>query len=151
MIDSRYAVEMLVDTAPPKIAYAYPLVSGTKCFTQQEALQRPGRFNPLIIGAYGARQLCRMEPRLRQTEVMTLQAYTPGVDDYPIFPGANFLLEMQEHSNLEAVSLFVKNRCEQSRRQRLLNYPGIILQCWTFRLPKLLWQKFQSLVVMWEK
>lgn len=150
MFDARYAVEILLDTCPPKIAYAYPQISPRRGYTQQEANREPNKFNPLAISAYGVRQLCCMEPRLSRTEVATFQAYTPLEASYPIFPGASFILDEQERSHLEAASLFANNLREPSRQQRFLNYPAIVVQCYGCRLPKLLWRKFLLLVVMWE-
>lgn len=90
-------------------------------------------------------EVYRLDPRLRRTEVATFQAYTPLEASYPIFPGASFILEEQERSHLENASLFANNLREPSRQQRFLNYPGIVVQCYVCRFPKLLWRKFQLL------
>ena len=144
MFDFRYATEHLLDTSTPKIVYAYPLVSRGKSYTQQEASRVPNRFNPLIIGAYGVRQLCRLEPRLHQTRVETFQAYKSGDINCPLFSWVNFVPEERERLHFETESLFINNLREPSRLKRLLNYPGIVIKCCVFRLTALLWRKIKS-------
>lgn len=145
MFDFRYATEHLLDTSTPKIVYAYPLVSSGKSYTQQEASRVPNRFNPLIIGAYSVRQLCRLEPRLHRTRVETFQAYKSGNINCSLFSWVSFVLEERERLHFETESLFINNLREPSRLKRILNYPGIVIKCCVFRMPALLWRKIKSL------
>lgn len=145
-IDDRYALETLLENAPPKVVYGY--YSGGLFGSIEEIFA----IVPIETSGHcfrtslrNLRLLYEMEPRLANAQIQPLELLGEAREAYPLMPGNACRLLPQEAESLVRNALFRSNQQNPSRRERLCRYPTIFAQCLLVRLPALSYKRFQAL------
>lgn len=147
-VDERWAMEALLDKAPPQILYAYD--SDNRWRSQEHIASSRSRFpvigHPLHTGLTNLHLLKVMEPRLAGAQVVILERFLDEQQAFPLIPSNEFRLSFESGKQLHAESLFFANSQIPDRTVRLRNWPRICFKVACFQFPSLLWRKVSRLV-----
>ncbi|MGN0856306.1 MAG: hypothetical protein ACI4QJ_02770 [Candidatus Spyradenecus sp.] len=148
-IDDRYALEALLENAPPKVVYGYysgGLFGSIEEIVAIVPIETTGHC--FRTSLRNLRLLCEMEPRLANAQIQPLELLGDAREAYPLMPGNACRLLPQEAEPLVKNSLFRSNQQNPSRRERLCRYPTIFAQCFLVRLPALFYKHVQALFAL---
>lgn len=139
LIETAYAVEKTLDTAPP----------GTVCARGVNGSPNA----PARVKASGERTwtafcnlrlLCRQEPRLRAAAIHDPKRCTAACDAYEaFFHNAEFAVPPGTLD--QTVDCYTANTRNPSRAARWLNYPRVLAKVWLTHFPMLLSQRLRAL------
>lgn len=142
-IDERWAVEKLLDNAPPKVLYAYDSESEWYSLNQINASRAHIRLfgHPLHTGLTNLRLLAEMEPRLADAQIVILERFQEDLERFPIFLTREFRLdpelgEQQFNARL-LLSRKELRKFGKRRQSRFIAYLKIAF----VRVPVLLWRR----------
>lgn len=145
-IDTAFTAQQVLRNNPPAEIYSY-YSGGFNAATLEEVYAiapKEVMGNPIAASMGNIKLLCKQEPALKSCRVLPLERFGKGLQEYPSFPGEEFKMPL---GSPVPQPLFMSNANLPDRKQRLLNYPRIVLETYFIRLPRLIGWRIRSL---WE-